>query len=47
MSKRITFMIDDDNSEKVLAQQIKMMKETNNTYSFSKAVNDLLRGDDE
>ncbi|MGH1568736.1 MAG: hypothetical protein ACRBBZ_06095 [Nitrosopumilus sp.] len=43
MAKRITIVFDDDNYKKIRDFQVKIMKKNNTTYSFSRAVNDLLR----
>ena len=43
MSKRVTIMIDTDNDKKIRTVQSKTIKETNNSYSYSRCVNDLLR----
>jgi len=41
--KRITIVFDDDIDKKVREFQAKTIKKNNSTYSFSRAVNDLLR----
>ncbi|MDF2422657.1 MAG: hypothetical protein OPY08_04695 [Nitrosopumilus sp.] len=43
MSKRVTVMIQDDLDKKIRHYQSKMIQKENSTYSYSKAVNDLLR----
>ena len=43
MSKRITIMIQDDLDKKIRSYQAKRMQKENTTYSYSKAVNDILR----
>ena len=43
MSKRTTIMIDDDLDKKIRERQIKIMAETNNNYSYSQSLNDMLR----
>lgn len=43
MSKRTTILIDGDLDKKIREYQAKIMKKTNLSYSYSKAVNDLLR----
>lgn len=44
MSKRVTIVIDDDNDKFVHQQQARTIKESNSAYSYSRCVNDLLRG---
>jgi len=41
---RITIILDDDNTKKVRAYQVKMIQKTDGAYSFSRSINDLLRG---
>ena len=43
MSKRITIMIDDDIDKKLRQRQAKTIQQTNQTCSFSKTINDVLR----
>lgn len=43
MSKRVTIMIDEELDKKLRLWQAKMIKQTNSSYSYSKAVNDNLR----
>ena len=43
MPKRVTIMIEDDLDKKIRVYQSKVMQKKNDTYSYSKAVNDLLR----
>ncbi len=43
MSKRITIMIDDDLDKKLRLRQAKMIQQNNESYSYSKAMNDVLR----
>jgi hypothetical protein len=43
MPKRTTILIDDDLDKKIREYQAKIMKKTNLSFSYSKAVNDLLR----
>ena len=44
MSKRVTIMIDESNMTKVRKHQTVMIQKTNGAYSFSRSINDLLRG---
>jgi len=41
--RKIIIMIEDDSNKKIRIYQSKVMQKKNNTYSYSKAVNDLLR----
>lgn len=43
MSKRVTIIIDDDVDKKLRQRQSKIIQQTNETYSFSKTINELLR----
>jgi len=43
MSKRITVMIDDSLDKKIRLYQAKMLQKENASYSYSKAINELLR----
>ena len=43
MAKRITIMIEDDIDKKLRQRQSKMIQQTNNAYSYSKTINDVLR----
>ena len=43
MSKRITIMIDDDLDKKLRQRQARMIQQSNETYSYSKTINDVLR----
>ena len=43
MSKRTSIVVDDDLDKKIREYQVKIMKKTNSSYSYSKAVNELLR----
>ena len=43
MSKRITIMIDDDLDKKLRTYQAKQIEKIQKTYSYSKAINDILR----
>ncbi len=43
MPKRTSIFIDDDLDKKIREYQAKIMKKTNSSYSYSKAVNDLVR----
>ena len=43
MSKRITVVLDDEIDKKIREFQAKTTRKNNFTYSFSKAVNDILR----
>lgn len=36
-------MIDEDLDKKIRAQQAKMIQKVNTTYSYSRAINDILR----
>jgi hypothetical protein len=42
MSKRITIMIDDDLDKKLRLYQAKMIQKTQGSYSYSKALCDML-----
>jgi len=41
--RRTSIFVDDDLDKKIRDYQAKIMKKTNSSYSYSKAVNDLLR----
>ena len=43
MSKRITIMIQDELDKKIRSYQAKRMQKENTTYSYSRAVNDILK----
>ena len=43
MGRRVTIMIEDSLDKKIRQFQAKMIQKENTTYSYSKAVNDLLR----
>ena len=43
MSKRVTIMIDDDLDKKLRTYQAKQIEKIQKTYSYSKAINDILR----
>ena len=43
MGRRVTIMIEDNLDKKIRQFQAKMIQKENSTYSYSKAVNDLLR----
>jgi len=43
MSKRITVMIDDDVDRKLRQIQAKMIQQSSESYSYSKALNDILK----
>ncbi len=44
MSKRITIMLDDDLHDKLCTFQANIIKKTHKAYSFSRCINDKLRG---
>lgn len=43
MTKRITVMIDDENLKKLRNLQSKMIKESNESVSFSRVINKVLK----
>ena len=43
MSRRVTIMIDGNLDKKIRPYQSKKMKKENSNYSFSRAVNDIIR----
>ena len=43
MSKRVTIMIDEELDKKIRAYQAKQIQKNNVSYSYSKAVNEILR----
>ena len=43
MGRRVTIMIEDGLDKKIRLFQAKVIQRENSTYSYSKAVNDLLR----
>ena len=43
MGRRVTIMIEDSLDKKIRQFQAKVMQKENSTYSYSKAVNDLLK----
>jgi hypothetical protein len=44
MEKRICLMVDDDVDRQIRSYQAKLIKKNQNTCSYSKALNALLRG---
>jgi len=44
LTKRITVMLDDDVDKKIRHLQAKIIQQTQTSYSFSKAINDVLKG---
>jgi hypothetical protein len=44
MSKRITIMLDDDLDRKVRIKQAELIKKSQKSTSFSKVINEVLRG---
>ncbi len=42
--KRVTILISDENDKIIRQAQAKMIKETNESYSYSKCLNELLGG---
>ena len=43
MKKRVTVMIDDKLDKKIRLLQAKKIQEENSSYSYSQAVNDIIR----
>ena len=43
MVKRVTIMIDDDLDKKLRLRQAKMIQQEQSSYSYSRALNDILR----
>ena len=43
MAKRVTIMMEDSTDKKIRLYQAKMMQKHNKAYSYSKAVNDILK----
>jgi len=43
MGRRVTVMIEDGLDKKIRNYQAKILQKNNSTYSYSKAVNDLIR----
>jgi len=43
MAKRVTIMIDDELDKKIRIYQAKKMQKENITYSYSKAINEILK----
>ncbi|MCA9828582.1 MAG: hypothetical protein KC444_09410 [Nitrosopumilus sp.] len=43
MSRRVTIMIDDDLDKKIRIHQAKMLQKENASFSYSKALNEILR----
>lgn len=43
MAKRVTIMIDDELDKKIRIHQAKKMQKENTTYSYSKAINEILK----
>ena len=43
MTRRLTIVIDEENLEKLYLKKCKAMIQLNKPYSFSRAVNDVLR----
>ena len=44
MAKRITIMLDDDMDKKLRMKQADLIRKTQLSISFSKVINDVLRG---
>ncbi len=44
MAQRITIMLDDDLHQKIHDRQAALIKKHNSSYSFSKVINEVLRG---
>lgn len=42
MAKRITIMIDDENNKKLRNLQAKMIKESDESVSFSRVINEII-----
>ncbi|MGH1566277.1 MAG: hypothetical protein ACRBB5_02385 [Nitrosopumilus sp.] len=43
MTKRVTIMIEDELDKKIRIHQAKKMQKENTTYSYSKAINEILK----
>ena len=43
MAKRVTIMLDDDNDKKLRLRQAKLISQTQESYSFSRVINDTIR----
>ncbi len=43
MAKRVTIMIDDDNDKKLRNYQAKQIQQSQDSVSFSKVINEILR----
>ncbi len=43
MAKRVTIMLAEDLDKKIRTKQAKMIQDTQSSYSFSSALNDVLR----
>ncbi|MFB5624651.1 MAG: hypothetical protein ACE5RP_07055 [Nitrosopumilus sp.] len=43
MARRITIMVDDELDKRIRAYQAKVMKRDNSSYSYSRAINGLLK----
>ena len=43
MAKRVTIMIEDELDKKIRIHQAKKMQKENATYSYSKAINEILK----
>ena len=43
MPRRVTIMVEDELDKKIRIYQTKKMQKLNSTYSYSKAVNDILK----
>ncbi len=43
MAKRVTIMLDEDLDKKIRNKQAKMIQDIQSSYSFSSAINDVLR----
>ena len=44
MAKRITIMLDDDMDRKLRIKQADLIRKSQSSISFSKVINDVLRG---
>ena len=43
MAKRVTVLLDDNIAKKIRIHQAKMISQKHSSYSFSKALNEILR----
>ena len=43
MATRITIIMDDDNNKKLRALQAKMIKESDESVSFSRVINEIIK----